>query len=120
MYALRHALPALALAAACAGSSRLVPPEGDPLVVGPVQSVTHREAASSIHVAAGPGSQEACGIVATADPRTRYLRRVSGDLREATREEVEVGTRMEVYVDGPVMESCPVQGRAAAFVLIEG
>lgn len=104
----------------CAASGGVPAPEGEPLVVGLVESVVHTANASSVHVAAGAGSREQCGIVATADGGTRYLRREGGELREASREEVAEGVVVEVYVDGPVMESCPVQGRAAAFVIADG
>jgi hypothetical protein len=102
--------------AACSGT---MAPEGTPLVRGPIESIAHHATGSGFLVGARPGSREACGISATADDRTRYLRRsASGAYTEAARADLEVGDTVEVFVDGPVAESCPVQGRAAALVLI--
>ena len=104
---------------ACAGASGPREPAGEPYVVGPVESFTHHATASRLLVRAGPGSREPCGISATVDAETRYQRRSpSGALRAVSRAEVDVGDTVEVYVEGPVAESCPVQGYAALVVLL--
>ena len=91
---------------------------GEPLVRGEVESVEHRATASGILVRALPGSREMCGIAATADSVTRYYRRASsGGLSAAAAGDLTVGDTVEVFVEGPVAESCPVQGRAAAIVI---
>lgn len=105
--------------AACARSSVLDAVPGEPYVRGPVESFTHHATASRLLVRAGPGSREACGIAATVDRRTRYLRREpSGTLGQMDRSALVVGDTVEVYVEGPVAESCPVQARASTVVLV--
>ena len=114
----RPAALALLVLAACARASVPNPAAGEPYVRGPVESFTHHATASRLLVRGGPGSRESCGIAATVDARTRYLRRApSGELRAASRAEVGVGDTVEVYVQGPVAESCPPQAYAAAVVL---
>ena len=112
--------PLIALAlAACARASAPGVPGGEPYVRGPVESFTHHATASSLLVRPGPGSREACGIAATVDARTRYLQRgPSGALAAIARSAVGVGDTVEVYVEGPVAESCPVQAYAPAVVLV--
>lgn len=96
-------------------------PRGAPYVRGPVESVTHHATASAILVQAGPDSREACGIAASLDRHTGYFRRQpSGELARAKLSELQVGDTVEVYVTGPVAESCPVQGYASALVLVSG
>ena len=111
------AVLACALLAACAGSSTLVPPE-EPYVVGPVESISHHATASSLLVRAGPGSREPCGISATVDASTRYYQRSAGSLQPITLARIAVGDTVEVHVEGPVAESCPVQGYAATIVRV--
>jgi hypothetical protein len=108
----------LALALGCAGPPAPLVPAGEPYVRGPVESVPHHATASNLLVRAGPGSREACGISARVDSRTRYLRRDStGEVRAWAMADLDVGDTVEVYVEGPVAESCPVQGYAAVVVL---
>lgn len=107
----------LALLAACSGRSRLEEPLGAPYVRGAVETVTHHATGSGLLVRAGPGSREPCGIAARMDAATRVLQRSpSGVLRRIAASEIAVGDTVEIYVDGPVAESCPVQGHAAAVV----
>jgi len=109
---------------ACAALAACAPPalrtlDQEPYVRGPVESITHHATASGILVRAGPASREACGIAATADARTRYLERAPGGaLQPLDRSALAVGDTVEVYVDGPVAESCPVQGRAGTIVRV--
>ena len=113
------AVLALTTVAACARAPALGAPSGEPYARGPVEAFTHRATASNLLVRGGPGSRESCGISATADARTRYYRRDrSGELRTIPRSEVAVGDTVEVYVEGPVAESCPPQGYASAVVLV--
>jgi hypothetical protein len=105
------------MAAACASATGVSPPSGEPYVRGPVESITHHATASNLLVRAGPGSREMCGISATVDRRTSYLERSrEGVLRRAAMSAVEPGDTVEVYVSGPVAESCPVQGYASAII----
>lgn len=112
-------LSAACLLAACAGAAGPDEPDREPIVRGPVETITHHATGSGILVRAGPGSRDSCGIAATADRDTRYRRRApDGTLREATLTDLSVGDTVEVYVVGPVAESCPLQGRAATIVLL--
>jgi hypothetical protein len=112
---------AVLVLAACARPPVSGAPSGEPYVRGPVASFTHSATASSLSVRAGPGSREPCGISATVDARTRYLERgPSGALRPIERSAVSVGDTVEVYVEGPVAESCPVQAYARAVVRVAG
>jgi len=107
----------LALLTACSGRSRLEEPLGAPYVRGAVETFTHHATGSSLLVRAGPGSREQCGIAASVNAATRILQRSpSGVLRRVFASEIAIGDTVEIYVDGPVAESCPVQGHAAAIV----
>lgn len=117
--ALAVALGGAALVA-CAGPSGLREPADPPYVRGPIESISHRATASGLLVRAGPGSREPCGIQATVDADTRFLGRSrAGALRPSALAELEVGDTVEVYVEGPVAESCPVQGYAATVVRVD-
>jgi ribosomal protein L19 len=55
------------------------------------------------------------------DARTRYLERgPSGALRGIGRSAVAVGDTVEVYVEGPVAESCPAQAYAGTVIRAAG
>jgi hypothetical protein len=113
------AVLACTAAAACSGAAVLDTVPGDPYVRGPVESFSHHATASRLLVRAGPGSREPCGISATVDRRTRYLRREpSGTLGQVDRSAVGVGDTVEVHVDGAIAESCPVQAHASLVVLV--
>ena len=110
---------ALSAVAACARSSTLGTPGGAPYARGPVEAFTHRATASNLLVRGGPGSPESCGISATVDARTRYYQKDgSGELRTIPRSAVAVGDTVEVYVEGPVAESCPPQAYGSAVVRV--
>lgn len=112
------ALVAVTALVACGRSAVQLPP-GKPLVRGTVESIEHRATGLGYLVRAAPGSVEMCGIAATVTEATRFLRRTSdGEIREIERSAVEVGDTVEVFVDGPVAESCPVQGGASAILLV--
>jgi hypothetical protein len=109
----------LALGVGCFGLPDQEPALGEPYVRVAVEEFTHHSTASVLRVTGGPGSQEACGIVATVDDETRYLRRdPSGEIREGSRAEVSVGDTVEVHVSGDVQESCPVQGYGEVIVMV--
>lgn len=108
---------ALTTISACSGHSSLTGPLGAPYVRGVVETFTHHATASGLLVRAGLGSREPCGIAATIDAATRVLQRSpSGLLRRISASEITIGDTVEIYVDGPVAESCPVQGHAAAVI----
>ena len=95
-----------------------VEPVGDLLLTGVVAEVRHSASASGVLVDAETG--DACGIQATADAETRVFRRAaSGALTTLPNAgAIGVGDRVEVYVDGPVAESCALQGRASSLVVL--
>lgn len=115
-------LSAATLLTACSSSDPLDDPS-DALVIGPIAEITPSGVNMRLLVEAGPGSNEPCGIWATVDAETDYFRR-DGDALiplgtgPSGAEQVEVGDTVEVYVDGAVAESCPVQGRASSLVLL--
>jgi hypothetical protein len=105
---------------ACA-SPRPHEPSGDPYVRGAVEAISSDGATTTIFVRAGPGSREPCGIVAKTDSRTGYFHRgPAGHLVPATLSALQRGDTVEVFVTGPVMESCPVQGYASVIVALAG
>jgi hypothetical protein len=116
----RSLLPALcALTLAACANGPEPAPQGTLHVRGPVEAIAHRATASGIAVAGGPDSPEPCGILATADVSTRYWQRTAeGTLVPLPLASLTVGDTVEVYVTGPVAESCPTQGRAAAVVRV--
>ena len=94
-------------------------PVGELYIRGPIESVTHRATASGILVQPAPGSDVACGISARVDAENRYLRRdTEGELHPITVADLEVGDTVEVFVTGPIAESCPVQGYVSTMVLV--
>ena len=116
----RAALPLallLALPACSAFGGDGPQPVGDLVLTGVVASVQHSATASGLLV--DPPEGTACGIRATADAGTRVYRRTPRGLEALSGAgALAVGDRVEVYVDGPVAESCPVQGRASTLVLV--
>jgi hypothetical protein len=84
-----------------------------------VEAFTHSATASNLLVRGGPGSRDSCGISATVDARTRYYQSDgSGELRTIPRSAVAVGDTVEVFVEGPVAESCPPQAYGSAVVRV--
>lgn len=111
-------LSAVLTLAACAAP--LHSPSGLPLIRGTVGEMHHSATATEFLVQPyGDG----CGLRATADAGTRYLRRSpSGRLAslgtgsEGARA-VHVGDTTAVWVVEPVLESCPMQSRASVIVV---
>jgi hypothetical protein len=111
------AAAASAVLGACSAGNDSVAPAAEPTVRGAVESITHRATASGILVR-GVGD-DPCGLMATADTTTRHLlRRRDGSLQDAAIGDIAVGDTVEVYVSGPVAESCPLQGRAGTIIRI--
>lgn len=113
------AVLAFTATAACARTSTLGAPAGAPYARGPVEAFTHRATTSKLLVRGGPGSRESCGISATVDGRTQYYQKDgTGELRTVPRSAVAVGNTVEVYVEGPVAESCPPLAYGSAVVRV--
>jgi hypothetical protein len=105
--------------ASCSAPGSIAEPPGEPFLRGTVESMMHRATASSLLVRPDSGPQGACGIRATVDVETLYFRRSEGrDLEPSDLAAVEVGDNVEVYVSGPIAESCPMQGYGSAIILI--
>ncbi len=101
------------------GMGAMSEPAGEPYLTGPIESIAHRATASGILVQPADSSRIACGISARVDRDTRFFHRSSdGTLRELAIGELQAGDTVEVYVTGPIAESCPVQGYASTMVLI--
>lgn len=106
--------------AVCASPASIRHPDGPPTVRGTVAAVQHGATASGLSVEAPAG---ACGMEATADAETRVLRRspdgalVPVGVGAAGAGALAVGDTVAVWTDGPVMESCPMQARAAVVVV---
>jgi len=87
------------------------PPDRAADSVGPVSAVSER----SVRI------EEATGVVGAVEARldgdTEVLRRRGDEYEAAAVADIEVGDRVEVWVDGPVAESFPVQAHAAVVVL---
>jgi hypothetical protein len=101
-----------ALLAACGSDDeQAAPPDRPADSAGPVSDVT----ATSVRI------DEATGVVGAlagrVDEDTVVLRRTGDDYQAATIDDVRVGDRVEVWVDGPVAESFPVQAHAAVVVV---
>jgi hypothetical protein len=110
---------AAVLLAACSGASMPRAPAAEPYIRGPLESLTHHATASGLLVRSAPGTGDSCGIMATVDASTRYLARTrSGALRNSSLAELSEGDTVELYVRGPVMLSCPAQGKVSTVVLI--
>ena len=107
----------------CATPGSLGVPDRPPTLRGRLVEVRHSATASGFLIEPGGG---ACSLQATGESQTRYFRRT------ADRQLVPLGTgaagagalasgmTASVWVDGPVMESCPMQGRAGVVVVEPG
>ncbi len=69
----------------------------------------------SVRIDEGTGTYTAA--VARVDDDTSVLRRGSDGFEQATFDDVRAGDRVEIWFEGPVAESHPVQGRAATVLL---
>lgn len=106
--------------AVCTSASLARLPEGPPFLRGTLTEIRHSATASGLVVEPG---NDACGLQATADRRTRvYRREPSGRVTPIGAGApaigaLETGHTVSVWMEGPVLESCPMQGQAAAVVL---
>jgi hypothetical protein len=101
-----------ALLAACGGDDEQAAPPDRPVdSAGPVSAVT----ATSLRI------DDAAGVVGAlagrVDGDTVVLRRDGDDHVAASIDDVQVGDRVDVWVDGPVAESHPAQAHAAVVVV---
>jgi hypothetical protein len=87
------------------------PPDRTPDSTGPVSVVTD----NAVRVDHGTGLLTA--VQARVDDATRVLRRRDDVYEEIALDALDVGDRIELWVDGPVAESFPVQAHAEAIVV---
>jgi Protein of unknown function (DUF3221) len=87
------------------------PPDRPPDSTGPVSGTT----AGSVRIDDGTGVLTA--VSARVDDDTRLLRRRGEAYEEVALDAIRIGDQVEVWVDGPVAESHPVQAHAEAVVL---
>jgi hypothetical protein len=87
------------------------PPDRPPDTTGPVTMVTDH----AVRIDQGTGPLTA--VQARVDDATRVLRRHGDDYEALALDAVHVGDRVELWVDGPVAESFPVQAHAEAIVV---
>ena len=101
--------------AVCASPTGIQTPTRPPTVQGTVTSVRHSATASGLMVESSTGG---CGMQVTIDAATQIFRRApSGSLTLVTSGTVAEGDAVEIYADGPVLESCPMQGHAGTVVI---
>lgn len=100
-------------------SDELCPPAGsaDEAVSSDDERCPSGEAAGSGSLRIDEGTGTFTAAVARVDDGTTVLRRRDDTYERASFADVRVGDRVEVWFDGAVGESSPVQGRAAAVVL---
>lgn len=121
------ALAACLAAPACSGApgepdapglSARVPSESAS-IIGDIKQVEQSEGRTRILVEQVPTRSAGEPIAwITITGRTRVLARADGHTTDASARELVVGTRVQVWFTGPVMESFPVQATAGT-VLIE-
>jgi hypothetical protein len=131
--------------AGAGGGGGWAPPDGPADIAGPLASVTtatggecgdvgsdpdapassddpdacERSAAdgpTTVIIEKGAGRFEAAAV--TLSDQTELRRRTGSSYAEAEVPDLAVGTRVEVWFDGPVAESFPVQGRAGTVIII--
>ena len=112
MKTLALALTSLVLAAGCGSDdgSALGPPSGDPHYSGAVVQV---DGATVLVRAAG----DACGIWARTDDSVRVLTASGDGYVTGSLDDLEPGMTVDVWIPGPIAESCPMQGTAEAVVI---
>jgi hypothetical protein len=104
--------------AACGSPPLPEDDDGEPYLIGSLTSINHHATGTGFLVRAGRPSDDPCGILATGDAQTRYRSRSGASLQEIPLSELILGDTVEVYVVGPVAESCPLQGRASMIVRV--
>jgi Protein of unknown function (DUF3221) len=105
----------LALTCACGGGAA----SGAPDISGFVTSVTGRTDGVTVLVEANPSSPNVGDKASVAvSSSIRVTRRAEGGEVSATYRDLVPGVRVEVWFDGPVATSYPVQGKARAVVIV--
>ncbi len=105
-------LCALAFAAAgCGGDDSPEPPEGASAYTGVVESV---EADGRVLIQA---EGDDCGFVIAETDDTEVLRRDGDSYESASWSDLTEGAEAEVWISGPMANSCPGQASADAVVL---
>ena len=106
---------AVLVASACGGSGA----RGSPDITGSITSVSGRADGVTVLVEADPAHPsvgDKASVAVTSS--TRITRRVQGGEAAATLRELVPGRTVEVWFDGPVATSYPVQGKAQALVIV--
>jgi uncharacterized protein DUF3221 len=114
-------LPLLVLLSCSVRSASEAPPATDPDLRGTVTRADLSAEPPAVLVEEKPeettGSAKA---LVRLTEETRILRRVGDGVERAALEDLAVGQTVSVWFSGPVMESYPVQGTAAAVVMEGG
>ncbi len=98
-------------AAGCGGDDAPTPPEGASAYAGVVESV---ESDGRVLVRA---DGDECGFVLAETDDTEVLRRDGDSYQSASWSDLTEGTEAEVWISGPMANSCPGQASADAVVL---
>lgn len=117
---------AVVVGAVVAGCSVLTGPDlpdGDPAIEGVVVASDVRPPtapeSSTVHVKRA--NRDMCGIIFVIGEETEIFRRtpVFG-LEGSDLDAIRSGDRVKVWSTGPILESCPAQGRADAILIVSG
>jgi hypothetical protein len=103
-----------ALLTGCGGETALAPPDYEPGYSGTVEDVS---GGGTVLVKA---EGDTCGIWVTPTDRVQVLRRTGATYEEAEWADLQAGRSVELWIPGPIAESCPLQGEAEAAVLVDG
>ncbi len=103
------ALPLLLAAlAGCGGSDAAGPPDRAPEYTG---MLVESDGEGRL---LGRADGDACGIWTAREEGARAYRATGGGFEEIGWDELAVGDTVELWVPGPIAESCPMQGAAEA------
>ena len=113
----------LAMIAGVAGCDTAVEPsfgEGEPAQVG---SITNRDTAAdqesvSLRILVLDAEDQECGIWWSITPDTRVTRGHDEAFVDVPLGDLVVGTRVAVWTDFPILDSCPAQGGAVAVEIL--
>ena len=97
-------------------ADRPQPPDRDPDIAGPVSAVRSPGDGRDGAVRIDEGSGAFDAAQAAVDGDTDVLRRTAGGYERTGLGDLHAGERAEVWFEGPVAESYPVQARAGAVV----
>ena len=110
---------ALALTIATTGCTTVSAPDTTPDIAGPVTQVTTFDGGVSLLVESGQpqvGDYDIASVSVDTDAEVLVME--DGDLVRATYEDIPNGARVEVWFEGPVAESYPVQATAGTVVVL--